>query len=492
MSTRNGSSDPTLPTALSVHAATTIAGDAVTARLDSSVAARARNFSEALRQAKPLARLDDPALAHTIALVRDGTARLTGLRDETAVALATSGRDPLSFAQGAHPHGTCAEIVVARAFRDHHAGRSSGLVNAPAPPPNVVDVRLSPDTASARDIVFGVETPDGLRLFRPGGQAKLGAPAYVTQGLLRMASRPGYGKTAYVDASLLNADGTPRVAPDAFTEYQAEQLRAAGIRFRGVRNLDAQARALVEDLKAYARDGLDPRARETLLALREEIALAYEPGAIGIRAASSAARSAATAAVCSLLVQLTSGGEVNLKSLAMSAVQGGAAAAGAVAADAAVFHAAVRAGLSVETARVVARKTVSGALCIVAIGLDVASELGAVQRGERTPADAAAGVATSATLNALALAVGAFGWPALPILLAAQLGGRWTLTRWREGGRLLDEQFDADAAELQVLHESMSRVGQQATRAAETSAGIDQFYAQIMGGSVPPANMSRQ
>ena len=236
-----------------------------------------RLFGEAIHQTRPIAAPGTRDAGQAAKAVQEGTARRHGLRPETCRRLVTEGADLEGFLSGPNPEGKAAEVVAALDCRDLHAGRDPGMVNPPGrPAPNFEDVRLNPDNAARKDLLFRFRTRDGMLISRPNGQVKTGSARYVADDLVKMAETPGAGKTGYVDARFVNRDGSPRVAPDAFTESQARRLRGAKVRLRGIRDLDKRAGKLHKNIGRYRKDGLDPVARRQIEQLRQDIARAYQ------------------------------------------------------------------------------------------------------------------------------------------------------------------------------------------------------------------------
>lgn len=452
------------------------------ATVSPDVLAQGRVFSEALRQTRPIAAPGTPEAGQAARAVRADTARPRGLRPETARQLVTEGRTLDQLLSGANPVGKAAEVVVASDFRDLHAGRDPGMVN---PPPrvarNVEDVRLSPDTASRRDLIFRFRTRNGMLLSDPSGQVKTGSAQYVSEDLVKMAGTAGYGKVGYVDARFVNPDGSPRVAPDAFTRTQARRLREAGVGLRGIPDLDARAQELIDNVARHGADGLDPAARRRLRQLRKDVAGAYRAKGTGIRMAKGAATAAATAAVVSLVVQAASDGEVDAALVGEAAAGAALFGAGTAAAETAVYHGATRLfDVAPETAKDLAGNGVSAGLCLIGVGVDVLAEAKAARTGEISAADAVAGSAAKSALNLLPFVLAPLGLAGVPILIGAQLGGRWAVARLREterGFALAAEELSRRAAGLHArLDDLDAGIGKAHAECDET----DRIFASIM------------
>lgn len=423
------------------------------------LAARGRVFAEAWLQTRPLAAPGTRAAARAAEAIRKGTARPAGLRPETAARLASEGKSLDALLSGANPKGKAAEIVAASDVRDLHRGRGAGMVNPPKRiAGNFEDIRVSPDTGARRDLILQARAPGGRLISAPMGQVKTGTAKYICKDLVRMAETPGHGKVGYVDARFVNADGSPRVAADAFTRKQAAHLRKAGVTLRGIRDLDKRAGRLVDDIGLHGADGLDPAARKRLSALRDDIARAYRPRGVAARAAGAAAASAATAAVLSLVVQAASGGEIDLAAVGGAAASAALFGGGATVADAAIYHAATHFGAAPEAARALAANGVTAGLCLFAVGTDIFAEAEAARAGEITPAGAVAGSAAKAALDILPLALAPLGLAGVPVFVCAQIAGRHALRRARERNRKRKLAIAADMARVAALHARLDRM----------------------------------
>lgn len=440
-----------------------------------------RAFAEALRQTEPLAAPGTRAAGQAARAIREGTARPSGLRPETARRLATEAGSLDTLFAGANPRGKAAEAIAALDYRDLHAGRDTGMVNAPGRlAPNLHDVRLSPDPAARRDLLFRFRTRDGMLVAKPNGQVKVGSARYVADELTAMASSPGYGKVGYVDSRFVNPDGSPRVAADSFTAGQAQRLRRAKVRLRGVRDLDSRAGRLLEDVARHGRDGLDPVARRRLAALRDDIARAYLPGRTAARGLGAAATAAAASAVAALVVQAASGGEIDLAAIGEAAGEAALWAAGGVAADALLYRAAAGAGLAPEAARAFAGTGVTAGFCLVAAFADVAMEARAARAGEISTAQAAAGSAAKIALDILPLALASLGWAGIPIFLGAQIGGRWVIGRARAADARLKREIAQDMRQAAGLRARLDSLEADDRRLEAECDETDRIFAEAM------------
>lgn len=425
---------------------------------DPVVLDQGRVFAEALHQTQPVAA---PGTSEAVILaktLREGSARSHGIAQSTAERYAASPRTLDSLISGANPQGKAAEVVATTDYRVLHDGFDPGIVNPPQHvAANVADIRLSPDPAGRKDLLYAFETNKGGILWKYDGQIKTGDPQYVADSLVKMARTPGYGKVGYVDARLVNADGTPRVGPGAFTESQARQLQEAKVRLRGIPDLEERANRLMTDIRASKADGLDPVARAELQRLRDDIARAYQARGIAGRIGGGAAIAAASAAVVSLVVQLATEGRVDAVAVGHAAGTGAAFGAGGAAADAGLYHLATKAvGMTPEAAKAFAQQGVAVGFCVVAIGTDLVSEVRAARRGEVSAVGALGGTSVKTALDLLPLVMAPMGLAGLPILVGAQVGGRWLVARAREADRILEQAIAEDEAHAEDMMQRMS------------------------------------
>ena len=442
---------------------------------------RGRVFSEALRQTKPLAASGTREAGQAAKAILEGTARPRGLHPDTARRLATGSIELGDLTSGANPTGKAAEVVVLSDIRELHAGSDTRMVNAPGrAPSNFEDIRLSPDGASRKDFLVRFQTKDGMVITKPYGQAKTGSGDYISRTLVEMAETPGYGKTAFVDARFVNRDGSPRVAPDAFTEAEAARIRKAGVRLRGVRDLDSRARDLCDDIERFRKDSSNPVDRHRLETLRDEIARAYRPGGVAMRAAGSGAFAFATAAVLTLVVQAASDGEVDLAVAGAAAGKAAAFAAGGTLVDAAVYHAGTRLGMAPEAAKGLAQGSVAAGFCLIAAGADIYAELKAARAGEISLADAVAGSAAKTALDILPLAFASLGIVGVPLLIGAQLGGRWLIGKVREAECRLQAEIADDRRYASSLHARLDRLNNEYGAICRNCDETDRIHERIM------------
>lgn len=472
-----------------------VAARAVT---DPGVLDQGRVYAEALNQTRSIATPGAEAL-RIADMVREGTARPNGVTQAAAERMATSARSLDSFVSGANPGGKAAEVVATSDYRALHAGQETGIVNPPEHvAQNVRDIRLAPDTASRKDLVFAFDTKTGEPIWKYNGQVKTGGSQYVAETLVEMAKTPGYGKIGYVDARYVNPDGTPRVASDAFTPGQARRLQEAKVQLRGIQNLERRADQLMANIKAGKLDGLDPVARQELQRLRKDISAAYRARGVVGRIGGGAAMAAASAAVVSLVLQLATDGKVDAKTVGESAGAGALFGGAGAAADAGLYHLGTKVlEMAPDAAKEFAKQGVAVGFCVLAIGTDLVSEIRATRRGDVSVAGAVGGTATKAALDLLPLVTAPLGLAGLSVLVGAQVGGRWLIGRAREMDRVLDEASAAldraGAAETAHADEFLARtrrVTQSVQTVVDDCESATALFNEIMG-SILPANQPR-
>ncbi len=464
----------------------TVVARAVT---DAAVLDQGRLYAEAVNQTRPLASAG--AEARRLAeMVRDGTARPNGLTQAAAERMAMSGRPLDSFINGANPGGKAAEVVAASDYRALHAGEDIGIVNPPEHVAgNVRDIRLAPDSSSRKDLVFAFDTKSGQVVWKYNGQVKTGGSQYVADSLIEMANSPGYGKIGYVDARYVNPDGTPRVDSDAFTPGQARRLQEAKVRLRGIPNLEKRADELMANIKAGKLDGLHPIARQELQQLRDDITAAYRARGVIGRIGGGAAIAAASAAVVSLVVQLATEGTVDAKTVGKSAGTGALLGTGGAAADSGLYHVGTKVlEMAPEAAKEFAKQGVAVGFCVLAIGTDLVSEIRSARRGGVTVAGAVGGTATKTALDLLPLVMAPLGLAGLPVLVGAQVGGRWLIGRAREADRVLEQAIAADVALADSITNRMAAFTQVVEDLTADCANSDALFSEIMGSALPSAH----
>ena len=456
--------------------------------VDLGVLDQGRVFAEAVYQTSPIA-TSDKEIRSVASVVRNGTAQRHGLSRATSERMATAGRSLDTFASGPNPRGLAAEVVAVSDYRELHAGNDLGIVNAPANvSQNLRDIRVAPDSSSCKDLVFAFDDhKHGVTIWKPNGQVKTGGSQYVADSLVKMTNTPGYGKVGYVDARYVNADGTPRVAADAFTAKQARRLQEARVRLRGFPDLEAHADQLVTNIKASKVDGLDPVARQELLQFRDDIAAAYSPRGVAGRIGGGAATAAASAAVVSLIVQLATDGEVDAKSVAKSAGVAAVFGVGGVAADAGLYHLGTRQlGMSPEAAKECARQGVAVSFCVIAVGGDVVAEIRAARNGEVTVTGAVSGAAAKTALDLLPLVMAPLGLVGLPFSVGAQVGGRMLITKAREADRVLECASAVDDVIADDIADRMSTFTAEGEVVVASCTDADDVFNRVMSNALLP------
>jgi len=409
-------------------------------------------FAEALRQTNPIATLGSRDAGQAATSIGNGTGLPNGLKPITCKQMVTNGKSLKSLIGGVNPCGKTAEVVAVHDYKVLHAGGDAQITNPPLKiAENVGDIRLSPDQASKKDLIFRFRTNDGMLITKQNGQVKTGSGAYISKKLVEMTKSPGYGKIGYVDARFVNEDGTPRIAKDAFTKHQALKLQKAKVRLRGIRELDSRSKQLHEDLQSYTTDELDPVTRSKLMQFRDDIARAYQWKGVTTRMAGGMGLAAASAAVVSLITQAASDGEINGAEIGEAAIQGGLFGAGGVLADAGIYHICMTQNIPPESAKIIAQQGVGVGFCLLAIGMDIQSEVEAVQNGEISRADAMAGGSLKIALDLLPLVLSPLGLAGVPILVGAQLGGRWVITKVREADRNIRLEFHKNIEKAESL-----------------------------------------
>lgn len=455
---------------------------------DLGVLDQGRLYSEAINQTLPLATPGTKS-QRLAQMVLDGTARPNGLTQTAAERMSTSERSLDSLINGANPIGKAAEVVTASDYRALHTGHETGIINRPDHiAQNVRDIRLAPDAASRKDLVFAFDTKNGEVIWKYNGQVKTGGAQYVSDTLVKMAKTPGYGKVGYVDARYVNPDGTPRVAPDAFTSGQARRLQEAKVRLRGIPNLEKRADQLMTDIKAGKLDGLDPVARQELQRLRDDIAVAYRARGIIGRIGGGAVIAAASAAVVSLVVQLSTDGKIDAKTVGKSAGTGAIFGASGAAADASLYHLGSNAlNMAPEAAKEFAKQGVAIGFCVFAVGADLASEIRAANCGDVTVTSAIGGTAAKTALDLLPLVMAPLGLASLPVLVGTQVGGRWLIGKAREADRVLEQEKITTAAISEAITQRMNAFGQAVEDVQAECENTDVLFREIMGHALHSA-----
>lgn len=450
-----------------------------------------RLFHEAVAQQRPLVEAGCPSRRTTAKTIQAGTARPRGIRHSTAEQCITRPGNLDGLVRGANPVGRNAEVVTASDYKRLHAGHPTGIVNPPKHlANNVRDIRTSPDAYSRKDLIFAFETRDGQILWKYNGQVKTGGARYVSDTLVEMATTPGYGKVGYVDARYVNADGTPRVGPGAFTARQARRLQEANVRLRGIPDLEERAEQLMRNVKAAQEDGLSPLARQQLESLRSDIASAYSSRGVTLRIAKGAAIAAASAAVMALVVQLVTEGKADLKPVGQAVGTSVAFSAAGGLADAGLYHLALDAlNMTPEAAQAFAQQGVAIGFCIVAATTDITAEFKSLARGDTTLGSAVAGTSLKVALDLLPLVLGPLGLAGLPLLVGTQVGGRWLIDKVRTAEASLVAAIAEDHALADDLLHRMSAFSETVASLTAECEVTDALYQQVMGLSTEPADL---
>ena len=449
---------------------------------DPDVPDQGRLFHEAIRQTQPIAAPGTRDAGQAGKVIQEGTARPHGLHPGTCRRLVTEGTDLERLLSGPNPEGKAAEVVAASDYRDLHDGRDPGMVNPPKQlASNCEDIRLNPDNAGRKDLLFRFRTRDGMLISIPNGQVKTGSAQYIADDLARMAETPGAGKIGYVDSRFVNPDGSPRVAPNAFTESQARRLREAGVELRGIRDLDKRAGQLLKNIGRHRKDGLDPAARRQLKQLRKDIARAYQWKGVAPRMAGGAAVAAATAAVVTLLVQAASDGEVDVAAVGEAAGKASLFGAGGALADTSLYHIGTRyLDLTPEAAKAFAQNGVAAGFCLFAVGTDLFDEVNAARAGEISFADAVAGGSAKAALDLLPFVLAPLGIAGVPVLVGAQLTGRWAIAKVREADRRIQLAAEENLRQIAGLHARLGRLEAGIEHVNIECDRTDRIFASIM------------
>jgi hypothetical protein len=450
---------------------------------DPTVLLRQSVFVEALRQTQPLAAANTCEASEIAKVVVRDTARARGLTEKVAMQKVTQGRSLESLISGANPKGTMAEVVAAHDYRKLHGAEPNGIINPPKHvASNVVDIRLSPDHAARKDLIFAFKKNDGRVLFKHNGQVKNGGTQYVTNTLVDMANTPDYGKVGYVDAKLVNADGSPKVGPGTFTEVQAQKLKAAKVRLRGILDLEQRAKDLEQDIRAARKDGLTPKARHEIETFRADISNAYSADGVARRMGGASAAAAASAAVISLVVQLATEGKVDVTALGKATATGAVVAAASSALDSGLYHAGTRLlDMAPEMAKEVAGQTIAAGFCLLAVRTDLVAEAKALENGEITVESAIAGASVKTALDVLPLVMTPLGLVGLPVLVVAQLGGRYLVAKARAADGQLQLAIDEDLKAAADLEARMDGFSAKVTEIEADCDETDRLFAQTLG-----------
>jgi hypothetical protein len=324
-------------------------------------------------------------------------------------------------------------------------------VNAPSVPTNYIRAWLNPDTSSARDLLYEVRISDTRHIFVPGAQVKVGDPGYIARSLLSHAHDPRYAKICDVDARLVLSDGTPRVAPDAFTRGQAEALKEAGFKFVGIEHLEKDAKRVHAGLKGIYEQERIAYERELIIRAR------YAPRQVAWRAGYAGGIAfviiAGTASYqqCSYYRRAVKEGRFKddpatkkeyakqaTKAVAKQAAIGGAIAIAATVIESVVFHVA-----KIVTSSTRALFVAALPVCAVAVAADIYSEYALVKRGKSSIGWAIFHATLKVTADVLPLALAEFGPVGSLVGIGFSIGIRWCSDYIRKMEADVDEMLPA-------------------------------------------------
>ncbi len=344
-----------------------------------------------------------------------GTGKMT---QQTALRLAASVSTIEHFTMGANAHGKCAELIAMSVRNSLNAPALPWVVvNKPSVPSNYVRAWLNPDISSARDLLYEVRISDTRHIFVPGAQVKVGDPGYISRSLLSHACDPRYAKICDVNARLVCPDGSPRVAPNAFTKGQAAALNKAGFKFVGIEYLEQDAKRVHAGLKGIheherivyeqeltIRANYAPRQVVWRAGYAGGIAFAIIAGTASYQQYSYYRKGVKEGRIKDDPVTRKEYAKRATKAVAKQAAFGGAIAVAATVIESVVFHAA-KILTSSKTALVVAALPV----CIVAVAADIYYEYALVKRGESSVAWAIFHGTLKVSADILPLALAKFG-----------------------------------------------------------------------------------
>ncbi|WP_434794536.1 hypothetical protein TPDSL_15750 [Terrisporobacter petrolearius] len=387
------------------------------------------------------------------------TARKYKMKNDTVDNMLNKNREIKDFIKGANPQGKIKEVVVAYEYRNLQNGDDSGVVNAPKHnSPNVKDIRLSPDDASKRDLIFKIDIGDDKLILAPGGQVKTGEAKYIADSLCEMAKKESYGKTAILDAKFVNNDGTPRIGEDAFTPEQARKIKKAGIRLRGVKDLDKRGEALLENLKKAELDGLNTVEREQLIKLRNDIAKAYGGKAVAGRMLGGAAIAFATAAVISMIIQYNTNKKIEVRPLLESSGKAAGTGMLGVLFDAGLYKVGIKMGKSSEVAKIFAQEGVTSGFCLIAAVADIANEVKSAYDGDISILDSIAGSSLKTAIDLLPIVLMPLGFVGVPIAMGTQIGGRWVISKLRKFDTEIQQNIIEDFMIIKGIEEREANI----------------------------------
>ena len=92
--------------------------------------------------------------------------------------------------------------------------------------------------------------------------------------------------------------------------------------------------------------------------------------------------------------------------------------------------------------------------------MDVLDEFKSVRDGEVTTANAVADTAAKVALDVLPIVVAPLGIAGVPVVVGAQVGGRWIINRVREADKRIERAIEEDLHGSDQLHMRLNRIGQ--------------------------------
>jgi hypothetical protein len=118
---------------------------------------------------------------------------------------------------------------------------------------------------------------------------------------------------------------------------------------------------------------------------------------------------------------------------------------------------------------------------VIALGTDLVSEIRAAGRGDITSTGAVGGFTAKAALDLLPLVMAPRGLPGLPLLVAAQVGGRWLVGKARDADRILAKAIAEDFAMAHALEERLETFGATTTEINAECDETDALFKSTMG-----------
>src|SRR5690606_38898139 len=108
------------------------------------------------------------------------------------------------------------------------------------------------------------------------------------------------------------------------------------------------------------------------------------------------------------------------------------------------------------------------------------SEVAAARRGDISAASAASGSCAKAALDLLPLVLVPLGLWGVPVLLGAQLGGRWVISRLRAMDEALGALVIEDLGAAAALHSSLDQMLDEADDLQSECASTDDIFRSVM------------